>query len=158
MPAEWLVQIEGWWGAQFLRTSLYAYPLVNATHIFGIALLIGSIIPADLRLLGAFQRVPIPIFVTTLTGFSAAGLFIAIVSGFLLFSVNPQEYLENNAFLIKVALVGIGAANAGALRLTPAWRTVGAGGDVGVVVRVSALLSLVLWPAALVSGRWIGFL
>lgn len=158
MLAEWLAALEGWSVAEALRASFYLYPLVNAAHIFGIALLVGSILPVDLRLLGAFRHIPIAGFVPLMTGFSAAGLAIAIVAGFLLFSVKPQEYADNPAFLTKIALVALGTSNALALRWTAAWRTARAGLGVSPVLRASALLSLVTWPAALLAGRWIGFL
>ena len=38
--------------ADYLRTSRWSYALVNATHILGIALLLGSIIPFNLHILG----------------------------------------------------------------------------------------------------------
>ena len=154
----WLAQLEGWPVAEALRASFYVYPLVNAAHVFGIALLVGSILPVDLRLLGAFRRIPLAGFIPVMTGFSAAGLIVAITSGFLLFSVKPLEYAGHPAFLTKIALVAIGATNALALRWTGAWRAACAGEAVGPGLRVSALVSLIIWPAALLAGRWIGYL
>lgn len=158
MPDSWLAQLEGWPVAEALRASFYVYPFVNAAHVFGIGLLVGSILPVDLRLLGLFRRIPLAGFVPVMTGFSAAGLIIAVTSGFLLFSVKPLEYAENPAFLTKIALVAVGAANALGLRWTGAWRAARAGKGITPRLRASALLSLVIWPAALLSGRWIGYL
>lgn len=39
--------------ATALSGSLWVYPLINAGHLLGIALLVGAIVPMDLRLLGA---------------------------------------------------------------------------------------------------------
>ncbi|HEX2257825.1 MAG TPA: DUF2214 domain-containing protein [Afifellaceae bacterium] len=158
MLAEWLAAVEDWPVAEALRASFYVYPFVNAAHVFGIGLLIGSILPVDLRLLGAFRQIPLAGFVPVMTGFSAAGLIIAVTSGFLLFSVKPLEYADNPAFLTKIALVAVGAANGLGLRWTGAWRSARAGGGISPGLRASALLSLVIWPAALLSGRWIGYL
>lgn len=158
MPTEWLTALESWPVAEALRASFYVYPFVNAAHVFGIALLVGSILPVDLRLLGFFRRIPLAGFVPVMTGFSAAGLAIAVTSGFLLFSVKPLDYAENPAFLTKIALVAIGATNALALRWTGAWRAARAGEAIRPGLRISALLSLTIWPAALLAGRWIGYL
>lgn len=158
MLDEWLVEIEASRLAAALRASFYVYPLVNAAHVFGIALLVGSILPVDLRLLGLFRRIPLAGFVPVMTAFSAVGLAIAIVSGVLLFSVQAREYVGNPAFLTKIALVAVGITNALALRWTGAWRAARAGRGIGPGLRVSALLSVAIWLAALVSGRWIGYL
>ena len=37
--------------AQFLKASRWVYPLVNAGHILGIALLVGAVIPMDVAVL-----------------------------------------------------------------------------------------------------------
>ena len=50
--AELAVVLEQGALAQALAGSVWWYPLINAGHILGIALLVGGIIPLDLRLLG----------------------------------------------------------------------------------------------------------
>lgn len=158
MLDEWLLGLEASPLAGALRASFYVYPLVNAAHVFGIALLVGSILPVDLRLLGLFRRIPLAGFLPVMTAFSAAGLAMAFVSGVLLFTVQALDYVYNPAFLTKIALVAVGVVNAVALRFTGAWRAARAGGGVTTGLRAAALVSLVVWPAALLSGRWIGYL
>ena len=48
----------GWHGAALLRGSGPAYAAVSGAHILGIGLLLGAALPMDLRLIGAFSRVP----------------------------------------------------------------------------------------------------
>ncbi|HEX2479362.1 MAG TPA: hypothetical protein VHK45_08790, partial [Geminicoccaceae bacterium] len=43
--------------AQWLRFSRWGYAAVNTTHVLGIALLVGAILPLDLRLLGLWRSV-----------------------------------------------------------------------------------------------------
>ena len=76
----------------------------------------------------------------------------------LLFSVRPLAYAANPAFLIKVLLVALGILNALALRLNRHWSQARAGGPVHGSVRATALLSLFIWAAAVLAGRWIGLL
>ena len=135
--------------AQFLKASRWVYPLVNAGHILGIALLIGSVVPMDLRLLGLIRRPDIASTVTLLRPVAAAGLGLAVLCGLLLFVTQATDYAGNAWFRAKLALVALAAMNAalhpGLAAQAPARR------------HAVAALSLGLWPAALVCGRMIGF-
>lgn len=146
--------IEGWAGAVWLRESPTAYLFVNAAHILGIGVLLGAILPLDLRLMGLFRGFPLAVLRRFQTRAAATGLALAAITGLWLFSVKPAEYWANDAFRWKLALLALALVNVAiqhrALR--------DAGENVSAATRVSALLSLCLWPAVLVAGRWIGFL
>ena len=62
----WLDALAGWPGARWLQGSGTAYLIVNALHILGIGLLVGAILPLDLRLAGFFRRVPLVPLVSVL--------------------------------------------------------------------------------------------
>ena len=143
--------------ASFLRSSEYVYPLVNAAHILGIALLVGTIAALDARILGFARQVPLADAARLLLPFTAGGLVLAIASGAALFSVKPAEYWSNPVFLTKLGLVGAAVLNALSLRLRPAWQGALAGGSMTASLRLSAGLSLASWTAALVAGRLIAF-
>lgn len=153
-----LAAVEAWPLAETLRRSLVLYPLVNAAHILGLALLVGGIVPLDLRVLGLFRDLPIAPLARLLPLMAAAGLVVAIVAGALLFIVRPLDYAGNPAFLTKLALVGAGTANAVLQQSSRGWREVVRGGRPSAGVRARALASLAIWPAALVAGRMIGYL
>ncbi|MBN9541651.1 MAG: DUF2214 domain-containing protein [Alphaproteobacteria bacterium 65-37] len=156
MPlVEW---IGSWPGAVLLQRSGTAYLLVNAAHIAAVGLLIGSILPLDLRLIGFFRGVPLPVIGPFLSRMAAVGVALAIVTGLWLFTVKPGEYLGNAAFLCKVALLTLALANVVLQHRSRHFRVALAGGDVRASVRVVAGFSAVLWLSALVAGRWIGFL
>ena len=158
MLAEWLHALHGWEVAALIRRSVFIYPFLNATHIFALALLIGTILPADLKLLGFFPGIPSGPFLRLMTGISAAGLALALATGFLLFSVQPVEYAANPAFLIKLGLVVLGTLNAVVVRFSAAWRSAQAHGMSSTGLRIAAVLSMTIWIAALLAGRWIAFL
>jgi hypothetical protein len=142
-----------------LRQSRYAYPVVNALHILSIGVLVGSILPLDLRLLGAFPSVPVGALARVLEPVAAVALLAAIVAGFLLFSVKPLEYANNPALWAKVGLIGIGILNAAVVRLTPAWRAVRAGrGTVPPWMRAAAFASLIVWSSAVFAGRFVAYI
>ncbi len=142
----------------WLRRSGTVYLLVNAAHIGSIGLLIGSIVPLDLRLLGLIRPGPLAVLAPVLARTAAAGLALAVLTGAMLLSVRPLEYLQNPAFLTKMGLLGAGALNAWAVRRGPAWARVLDQGKAGGVLRIQAGASLLLWLGCLVAGRWIGFL
>ncbi|WP_157014468.1 DUF2214 domain-containing protein [Mesorhizobium xinjiangense] len=157
MLVEWLQALHEWPVAAFFRRSVYAYPLLNAGHIFALTLLIGAILPADLKVLGFFPRIAAGPFLRSMTAISATGLALAVLTGFLLFSVQPLEYARNPAFLVKLSLIALGTANALVIRFSSAWRDAWTKESISPALRAGALLSLTVWVAALVAGRWIAF-
>jgi hypothetical protein len=144
--------------AEALKGSALLYMGVNASHILSIALLIGAILPLDLRLVGFCPQIPLDRIGPFLAGCAATGLALALVTGALLFTVRPAEYAGNPAFLAKLALVALGLVNVAATRLSGAWRRALDKGTADGWMRLFALLSAVLWTATLLAGRWIGFI
>ena len=153
--------------AAALRRSAVLYPLASAALILGsrvmgsqnnVGLLVGAIATLDLRLLGAFRRVPLGALGAPPARVAAAGLGLALATGVLLFSVRASEYAANPAFLVKLGLVAGGLLNVLALRRGGGWGRALAGGAVGWRLRCAAALSLGCWLGALLAGRWIAFL
>ena len=146
--------------ARALRDSVWAYPIVNAGHVFGIALLVGSIVPLDLRLLGLWPNTSVASLRQVLTVTAAAGLVIAVACGLLLFSTRATEYLGSKFFIAKMAVIAIGVINAATLRwrCNSAWlRSNAHATAIHLPVRVAAAVSLATWIAALVLGRLVGY-
>jgi hypothetical protein len=139
--------------AEALRTSFVAYPLVNAFHILALGALVTAVILLDLRVLGGLRSVAGEPFIALMRRVALLAFAGAAVSGFLLFSVRPIDYAGNPAFLAKLALIGLAVLNFALL----AHSGRGRGRAEAPSMRVAAVLSLVFWPAALVAGRFIGF-
>lgn len=104
----------------------------------------------DLRLLGLFARLERAPFVDLLRRLAIIAFAGAVATGIALFSIRATEYAFNPAFLVKMGLIGLAGANVLAHRLVA--------GRHPPAARASALLSLLLWPAILLAGRFIGFL
>lgn len=146
--------------ARTLRDSVWAYPLVNAAHILGVALLVGSIVTLDLRLLGVWRSVPLAPLWQVSTPMAAAGLSVAIVFGLLLFITRATEYVASALFVSKLLIVVLGCANALALRaIAPEMRSPSHATTAPVRARIRAMacLSLAAWITALVLGRLVGY-
>ena len=140
--------------AQTLRGARWLYAAVNTAHLFGIALLVGAILPLDLRLLSCWPGVPRVQLARVLVPVAAIGLAIAVLAGALLFSVRAREYAGVGFLQAKLALVVLGTLAALALHWRHGLLLVTAG---RTRLPTHAVLSLLCWPAALVCGRLIAF-
>jgi hypothetical protein len=144
--------IEGTPFALWAARDPLAYPVANVIHVLGLALLLGPILLADLKLLGAFPALPLQPFVRAVRPFAVAGLVAMILSGSVLFAADAVALATSGTFRLKLLLVGMGLANA--LAFPFVWR-----GEVpaGAGARAMATASIGLWAAAAVAGRWIAY-
>jgi hypothetical protein len=140
--------------AQYLRTARWGYAALNTAHVFGIALLVGAILPLDLRLLGFWPRIPRADLARILVPVSVVGLVIAAVTGPLLFTIRADEYAVLGVFQAKLVFIVLGIA--GALTLHRAYGLALEGASERRVA-THAAVSIVCWIGALVCGRMIAF-
>lgn len=160
MMENWAAALEATPLAASLRNSVWSYPLVNAAHILGVALLVGSIVPLDLRLLGAWRAIPIAPLWAILTRSAALGLVLATAFGMLLFITRATEYIASDLFTAKMTVVAIGAANALALRMplrANVFEITLSESKPPPSLRFAAALSLAAWVTALILGRLVGY-
>lgn len=150
--------IGNWPGAAFLQQSATAYLFVNCAHILGIGLLLGAILPLDLRLIGCFRSVPLAVLGPFLSRSAAIGITLALLTGVWLFSVRVDDYVANTAFLWKIALLAVALTNIVIQHTHRHYRRALESGIVHTSVRVLAVASVCSWLSVLVAGRWIGFL
>ncbi|WP_240790413.1 hypothetical protein [Rhodobacter sp. SY28-1] len=129
--------------AEHLRRSRWTYPLVSSGHIAGIALLFGTVVPMAVTSLG--DRRAGRATIRALRPYAVSGLVLAAGCGALLFIAQAGDYVGNRWFQAKLALIALALANA-------AWHL-----RAGELSAPAALASLLLWSAALVAGRMIGF-
>jgi hypothetical protein len=150
---EWLAAIQDLAPVAALRNSRWTYAVVNASHITGIALLFGAIVPLDLRLIGSWRQVPIRALAKVLLPVAAFGLTLA------LFSIRAVQYAGMTLFQIKMALVACGIGNALLLRRATAWEK--AAYETGAMppgrLRAAGALSIALWLSVIVCGRMLAF-
>jgi hypothetical protein len=154
-----LASIESSALAVWMRETLPAMQLVEATHVLAAVMLFGTVLIVDLKLLGlqdaqrSFARIGRETLPLTWMAFG-----VAVVTGALMFTTSAQTYFGNAAFQWKAAALAAAGANMAIFQLT-------AGGDEATwpaghaprPVRLAGLLSLLLWAAVVLLGRWIGF-
>ncbi|MBK1666781.1 hypothetical protein CKO28_01825 [Rhodovibrio sodomensis] len=149
-----LSALADWPVAQALTQGRWSYAAVSALHVLGIALLVGGILPLDLRLLGLWRSVEMRPLAAVLTPMAAAGLLLAVVTGVLLFSVRPLEYAQVPVLWGKLALIALGATGALAFRLRVGRDPDRAGRRLRALAGIG---SIVAWLGALACGRLIAF-
>jgi len=146
--------------ATAIRESGTLFPTIESIHVLAITLVVGSIGVVDLRLLGVASRRRA---VTRLTGeilpITWTCFAIAAITGALLFSSNAVKYTHNTWFLAKMALLGVAGINMIIFHFITSrdierWDE---SPNVPAGVRLAGALSLTLWIAIIVCGRWIGF-
>lgn len=140
--------------AQWLRGARWGYAAVNGAHVLGIAMLVGAILPLDLRLLGLWRSTDRETLVRVLTPVAAAGLILAMTAGLGLFAVRAREYAGLDILLLKLALIAIGAGAAITAHLRAGRWLQGASDG---ALRLHGLLSMTCWLGALACGRLIAF-
>lgn len=143
--------------ASAIRHSELAYPLLSSLHIVGIGILLGNILLLDLRLLGVLRHSALAEVLSLLSRVAGLGLGLAIASGLLLFSVQPQHYLHNPAFLLKLALLSLALLNLLLVQYSQSWQQAQSGAQVSSGLKLAAACSLLLWLAIIIAGRWIAF-
>jgi hypothetical protein len=144
-----------------MRQSVLLYPLVEIVHILGFALLVGSIVGFDLRVLGLARSVPLAPMARLAVPLAALGLGVSVPAGLLLLSTEPTHIAVNPAFQAKLALIAPGLANVALFHLGP-WRRLAAWGEAGgrapASARIGAAVSLFAWAGAITAGRLIAYL
>ena len=146
--------------AEWMRTSVKAMPVVDAIHVMAVALVFGTVLVVDLRLLGfpdtrrAVTRVADELLWLTWVAFG-----IAAVTGAAMFTANAVTYYNNTAFRLKLLALLAAGLNMAIFQFVT-WRGVRAW-DQGLrsppAARLAAVLSIALWISVIFLGRWIGF-
>jgi len=128
-----------------------AYPALEVVHIVGIALLIGNLVLLELRVWGLGRELPVQALARLALGLSLLGFALIGASGLLMFAGQPAELLASQTFLIKMGMVLLAGLNA-------AWFH-GRGGlqRLDGTARAQTVVSLGLWLAVIICGRWIAY-
>ena len=137
--------------ARALKTSFVVYPLVNAAHIAAIGTLFAAVLLMDLRILGRFQTIPAEPFVALLRRVALTAFIFATATGLMMFSIRATEYAPMGVFLAKMALIALAGLN------FLLFMRIEARDAAAPALRALAVLSILLWAAVLVCGRFIGF-
>jgi hypothetical protein len=151
--------IEGSALGQAMRQWLWLYPSVEVVHIAGIAMLFGSILVLDLRLLGFSRSLPVRKLAAHVLPWSAGSFLLIIPSGLMMFVAHASDLIANSAFALKMCLIMAAGVNAAVFHAA-VFRGA-AGWDVDAMpplaARACAALSLLLWVSVIACGRLLAY-
>ena len=126
----------------------WVIPAIQSVHIMAIAVVVGSALMVDLRLLGAFgEGESVAAFTRRFLPWLWWALLALLLTGVLMIVAEPRRSLQNTTFLVKMGLVLAAVAVTALTRLplSKAHR------------RPIAVVSMCLWVAIIFCGRWISY-
>ncbi|HVS15384.1 MAG TPA: DUF6644 family protein [Thermoanaerobaculia bacterium] len=143
-----------------LHESLWAYPLIESTHVWGLAFFAGFAALLDLRLLGlSFNKVPVSEFAGKLLPWTIVSFVLMVITGALLFYAIPVRSYQNIFFRIKMVMLILAGINVWIFH-RGIWTRVAAWDrdpKPPKKARVAGAASLALWAVIIICGRMIAY-
>jgi hypothetical protein len=151
--ADLLAWIEGTSLATWTRESpsIWTYPTILTLHTVGLGIVVGMSTVIDLRLLGYGRRIPLDA-ISGLFRMIAWAFALNAVTGVLLFMSDATTKGRQPILYIKLSLLGLALWNTVIAR-----RIVRAEAGELSRNRLVAVMSLVLWSAAITAGRLMAY-
>ena len=141
-----------------LMHTRWAWPIAESFHFFGLSLLMGTVGLFDLRLLGFAKRIPLAAL-HRLIPWGILGYFINMLSGISFLTAEPDQYIYNPSFQIKMVFMSLAGINVLLFYLTM-FRKVsarGPGQDAPLPARIMGGASLAFWIGVMSCGRLLTF-
>ncbi len=143
-----------------IRDSTWLFPAIEAIHLLGLALLGGTVLLVDLRLLGLGLRWhPIADVASGVRGWMTTGVIVMVVSGALLFASEAMKCYESGPFRLKMLSLALALLFTFTIRRRHLARTTQSTSETSAHRgnRLVAVISLALWSSVGLMGRAIGF-
>ncbi len=135
------------------------FPFLESIHVLAVALLVGSILMVDLRLLGlAALSYATSRMTRELIPWTWGALCVAVVTGSGLFITRAATYIEHPPFQLKLVMLLLAGLNMALFQFRTfhsirEWDTAA---SPPVAARIAGATSLLLWAGVVLAGRWIG--
>jgi hypothetical protein len=154
---QWLQNL-GW--CTSLRESTLAFPIVEGTHLLGLAFILGPVLMFDLRLSGlAWRDHPVSKIARIFVPYSLTGALLMFATGVALFCAEAVKCYNSGWFRIKVVLLIVAGLNA--LYFHTKTQSTWAAWDNRPTpppnARMAGVLSMVFWAGVLLAGRWTAY-
>ena len=160
-----LQEITKWLAAtplsQTIQKILWIIPMMQSVHILAIAIVLSSVGMIDLRIFGlAGGRGTLQETARRFVPWIWCALVVLAVTGSILVIGEPGRSLVNPMFQIKMGLLVCAIAVTATFQVTVAHRAalLEVDGRTPATLKLFAILTLLLWFAIAVAGRWIAYL
>jgi hypothetical protein len=136
-----------------LNNNEWSFPLLEIIHIVGFAIAIGAIFMVDLRLIGlGMKRQLSSQLAKDLAPWTLGGFAAVLMSGPLIWSSDPNLYLNNSGFRFKMGALLIALVFQYTIHRKVALS------DPSAIVGVSVgVVSVALWVSVVAGGLFIAF-
>ena len=139
-----------------IRDSAWLFPVIEAIHLLGFVLTLGSVLIVELRLLGVgLIRQPVAQLATGAQPWLLGGVTLMFATGIPLFMSESMKAYYSFAFWVKMASLFLVLLYTFTLRRRVTGTDLVA--DRPLLARSLAVMSLGLWFGVAWGGRWIGF-
>lgn len=140
-----------------MQTSRWGFAVVEMVHLLGLALLGGSVLIVDLRLLGVILKDESAVIINRgVSRLLLCSLTVMVLSGMALLSEEAGKCYYSPAFRCKMALLATAVVFYFTLHRQAILRV--QSGKPALWARIAAAVSLLLWLGVGVAGRAIGLL
>ena len=137
-----------------LNNNEWSFPLLEIIHIVGFAIAMGTIFMVDLRLMGiGMRRQSSSQLSKDLAPWTLGGLAAVLISGPLIFSSDPNMYMNNTSFQLKM-----GALLIALLYQYTIHRKVAFSDPSPMVGALTGIVSVALWVSVVAGAIFIAFL
>jgi hypothetical protein len=137
--------------------SLLAYPTILTLHTVGMAIVVGTCVIMDLRLLGIATDVPLTAL-TRAPRLVWTGFIINAATGIALFTTDAEHKATQTVFFVKLSLIFLALAVYARIRALVFKDPRAIVLPLPREVKALAILSLMLWTGATVAGRLMAYL
>jgi len=134
--------------------SIWAYPAVLTLHTVGLGVLVGANWMVDLRVLGFARELPTSLFARAFP-IMWAGFWLNAATGVLLFIADPMKS-TTTIFAWKLAIIAAAVMMLMMLKRKLYGELVHMDNATGTIKAVAAV-SIVLWVAAIATGRLMAY-
>ena len=135
------------------------FPLLESIHVIAAAMVVGTILWVDLRLIGvAAVQYPITTMSRELVPWTWGAFMIATITGIGMFITRAASHVLNPAFQSKMVLLVLAGLNMAYFHFN-LYKIIGQCDSLAVTssqLKIAGSLSLFLWAGVMLAGRWIG--
>jgi hypothetical protein len=155
---EWLTRLQESDFAAWVASapSLLAYPTILTLHTVGMAIVVGTCVVMDLRLLGVAADVPLSAL-RRAPRLVWSGFLINAATGFALFTTDAEHKAMQTVFYVKLALIFLALVTYARIRKL-VFRAPVSVTPISSEAKTLAFISLLLWTGATVAGRLMAYL
>jgi hypothetical protein len=142
------------WLGSTIRMSTYLFPAIEVVHLFGLVLLLGTLVVVDMRMVGlGMRRQTVPQLFRAFSPLNGTGIALMLLSGIPLFLSEAIKCYQNDGFRMKMLFLFMALIFHFTIH-----RKVASSDNVGTPwLQLTGLLSLFLWFGVGLCGRAIAF-